>query len=177
MGQRKVFPECKLASTDPRPTAETGLQAILLVNGQLTVYTNGLATTGTEDGGAGVIVTFGEPADPTVLHRSHLRGAAFTLSFAEEATAMHVSLEWATANHPVNSLTIYTDSQSPLNAIEHRYPVTHHLRSHFNARPGPTTLRWVPGHKEISSKKLADTEAKMAATVVSDPPRTIFHAS
>ncbi len=63
-------------------------------------------------------MTCGDPADPTILHQSHLRGEAFTSSFAEEAAAMQLALEWATANHPENSLTICTDSQSLLKAIE-----------------------------------------------------------
>ncbi len=82
-----MFPEGKLARTDTPLTAETCLQTIHLLDGQLTVYTDGSASAGTKDGGAGVIVTRGDPADPTVLHQSHLRGAAFTSSFAEEAAA------------------------------------------------------------------------------------------
>ncbi len=95
-----------MAPTDPPPTAEACLQTIRLLAGQLTVYIDGWAISGTKDGGAGVIVTCGDPADPTILHRSQLRDAAFTSSFAEEATDMQLALEWATANHPENSLTI-----------------------------------------------------------------------
>ncbi len=72
-GQWKVFPEDKMAPTDPPPTAETCLQTILFLAGQLTVT---------------VIVTYDDPADPTIRHRSYLRGAAFTPSFAEEAAAL-----------------------------------------------------------------------------------------
>ncbi len=106
-GQWKVFPEGKLAPTDPPPTAETCLQTIRLLDGQLTIYTDGSASAGTKDGGAGVIVTRGDPADPTILHQSNLRGAAFTSSFAEEAVALQLALEWATTNHPECTLTIY----------------------------------------------------------------------
>ncbi len=67
--------------TDPPPTAETCLQTIRLLAGQFTVYTDGSASAGTKDGGEGVIVTRGDSADPTILHWSHLRGAAFTSSF------------------------------------------------------------------------------------------------
>ncbi len=126
-----MFPEGKLAPTVPPPTAETCLQTIHLLAGQLTAYTDGSASAGTKDGGAGVIVTCGDPADPTILHRSHLR--SFTSSYADEAAAMKLALEWATANHPENSLTICTDSQSLLKAIERRSPMTHHLRSLLNA--------------------------------------------
>ncbi len=110
-GQWKVFSGGKLESTDPLTAAETCLQTIRLLAGHRTAYTDGLATAGTEDGGAGAIVTCANPADPAILHRSHFRGAAFTSSFAEEAVTMQLTLEWATANHTENSLTICTDSR------------------------------------------------------------------
>ncbi len=113
-----MFPEGKLAPTDPPLTDKTCILTIRLLPGQLTVYTDGSATVGTNDGGAGVIVTCDDPADPTILRQSHLHGAAFTSSFAEEAAAMQIALEWATANYPENSITICTDSQSLLKAIE-----------------------------------------------------------
>ncbi len=116
-------------------------------------------------------------ADPTILHQSHLRGATFTSTFAEEAALMQLALEWATTNHPECTLTICTDSQSLLKAIERRSPVTHHLRSLLNARPGPTSLLWIPGHKGIPGSELADTAAKAAALATSDPPRPISYAS
>ncbi len=62
------------------------------LDGQLTVYTDGSALAGIKDGGAEVIVTRGDPADPTILHQSHLRGPAFTSALAEEAAAMQLAL-------------------------------------------------------------------------------------
>ncbi len=85
-------------------TTETCLQTIRPLAGQLTVYTDGSATAGTRNGGAGVIVTCGYPVDPAILHRSHLRGAAFTSSFAEEAAAMQLTLNWTICN-PTRLLT------------------------------------------------------------------------
>ncbi len=84
--------EGKLAPTDPPPTAETCLQIIHLLASQLTVYTDASVTAGTKDGGAGVIVTRGDPTDPNTLHQSQLRDASFASSFAEEATAMQLAI-------------------------------------------------------------------------------------
>ncbi len=71
----------------------------------------------------------------TCGNRSHLRGTAFTSSFAEEAIVMQLALEWATAKHPGYPLTIFTDSQSLLKAIECWSPVAHQLRSISNTHP------------------------------------------
>ncbi len=68
---------------------------------------------------------------------------------------MQLALEWTTTNYP---FTICTDSHSLLKAIERRSPVTHHLRSLLNARPGPTTFLWVSGRKGIPINELADTK-------------------
>ncbi len=95
-----------------RPTAETCLQTIRLLAGQLTVFIDASATAGVRDGSAGVIVTCVDPAYPTILHRCHLRGAAF----AEGATDMQLAFEWTTAKHPT--------------------PLTHNLHWQANATQG-----------------------------------------
>ncbi len=88
-------------------------------------------------------------------------------SFAEEAAAIQLALEWATDNHPEHSLTICTGSQSLLKAIERRSQVTHHLRSLLNARQ---PSRGEPGHKGIPVNEFTGTEAKIAVTTTSGPP-------
>ncbi len=107
----RCFQKANWHPRTPPLTAETCLQTTRLLNGQLIVYADGSASAGTKDGGAGVIVTRGHPADPTILHQSHLRGAAFTSLFGGETAAMQLALEWVTANHPEYSVTICTDCQ------------------------------------------------------------------
>ncbi len=63
-------------------SAPTCLQTIHVLTSPLTTYTDGSATFETGVGSAGVIMTCGNPAEPTVIHRSHHRGAAFTSSHA-----------------------------------------------------------------------------------------------
>ncbi len=69
------------------------LQTIRLQASQLTVYMGGSTTAGTRVDGAGVIVICSDPADPTTLHRSHVRGVVFSSLFGEEAAAMQLVLE------------------------------------------------------------------------------------
>ncbi len=94
-GQREGFLEGQWATMDPSPTAEACLQTIHLLASQLTAYSS--ATAGTEGGGAGVLVTCGDQADSTIIHRSPLRRAAFASSFAEEVAAMQLALKWTTS--------------------------------------------------------------------------------
>ncbi len=65
------------------------LQTIRLLAGQLTVYTDDSVTAGTNDGGAGEIVTCGDPAKPTILHRSHLRGKSSCFGMGHHQPLTH----------------------------------------------------------------------------------------
>ncbi len=96
--------------------------------------------------------TCGDPADSNILHgRSSRR------------------LEWATAYHPEHTLTICTDSQSLLKAIERQSPVTHHLSWILNAPPDPNTLLWIPGHKGIPGNELAKEPLQPSMELLGPP--------
>ncbi len=136
-----MFPEGKLAPTDPSLTAQVCLQTICLLACQLKVYIDGSATARINDGGAGVTVTCGDPADSTILHWSHLRCAAFTSSFAEEAVP---------SEQPPRALTICTDIQSLLKTIARRSPMTHHLRALDRARQ--SSCRYVGTKESLATR-------------------------
>ncbi len=129
--QWKVFLEGKLVPKDPPLTGEMCLQTTRDLAIQLIVYIDRSTTAGARNGGAGVIVTCGDPVDPAILHRRYLRGAAFVRSsFAEEAAAMQFAMEWAIVNHLGNN------NQLQFKATECQSPMTHHEKSYLNARSG-----------------------------------------
>ncbi len=63
-------------------------------------------------------MTCGHPDDPTILHQSHHRGAAFTSSFAEEADAMQLEKhdQIRTSSPLLQFLTLLTSSH--FNVVE-----------------------------------------------------------
>ncbi len=48
----------------------------------------------TLNGGAGIVVTKGDPANPMTLFTKQQRGAAITSSYDEKKVAMRMALEW-----------------------------------------------------------------------------------
>ncbi len=55
---------------------------------------DGLATAGTQNGGAGMVVTEGDPFNSPPLLAKQTREAAITSSYDEEKAAMPMALEW-----------------------------------------------------------------------------------
>ncbi len=86
------------------------------LNAQFILYTVGSATAGTLNGGAGMVVTEGDPANPTTFLMKQQRGAAITSSYDEEKAAMRMALEWLSPSHA--AAAICTDSQSILKAMQ-----------------------------------------------------------
>ncbi len=78
------------------------------------IFTNGPATAGTLNGGAGMVVTEGDPANPTTLLTKQQRGAAIIPSYDEEKATMRMALKWLLPFHA--AAAICTDSQSLLKA-------------------------------------------------------------
>ncbi len=102
------------------------------------IYTDGSATAGALRGGAGMVVTEGDPANPTNLLTKQRRGAAFTSSYDEEKAVMRMALEWLRPLHA--AVAICTDSQSLLRALQSGSADTTGLRRMLNKRAVKTTL-------------------------------------
>ncbi len=65
-----------------------------------------------------MVATTGDPADPVIIHTSKARGAELTSSCEEEKAALLLALDWARANCPTECISICSDSQSLLKAIQ-----------------------------------------------------------
>ncbi len=99
------------------------------LNARFIIYTDDSATAGTLNGGAGMVVTEGDPANPTTL-LTQQRGAVITSSYDEEKVAMRMALQWLSPSH--GAAAICTDSQWLLKAIQSGTADTAGLRSMLN---------------------------------------------
>ena len=88
------------------------------IDAEFNIYTDGSAQGVTTNGGAGVVITTGDLAKPTIRDKLLVKGAPFRCSFEEESRAMQMVLVWIKnhLNHN-NSVAIYTDSRSLCKAL------------------------------------------------------------
>ncbi len=86
------------------------MQLIREAKAHVTIYTDGSATRGTTAGGAAMVATTGDPADPVIIHTFKARGAVLTSSYKEEKAALVLALDWARANSPTERISICPDS-------------------------------------------------------------------
>ncbi len=83
--------------------------------GTHTIYNDGSAPGGTTASGA---ATVGDPADPVIIHTSKARGGELTSSYKEEKAALLLALDWIRANCPTERISICSDSQYLLKAVQ-----------------------------------------------------------
>ncbi len=89
-GSWEVYPEG--AAPQQANTANLSLQLIQ--------ETKAPVTGGTTTGGAAMVATTGDPADPEIIHTPKARGPELTSSYEEEKAALLLALYWARANCP-----------------------------------------------------------------------------
>jgi len=148
-----------------KAASEARLDAL---NSDLVVYTDGSADAGCRNGGAGVVVTRGPAANPTVLENIRVKGAALTSSFEEEVEAARSAIEWICEKSETDrdsTVTIATDSQSMCKALLAGGPGMDELRNVMDDLPCKVIFQWIPGHSDICGNELADTVAKEATTI------------
>ena len=172
----RVFPALPGLSSKDDPEEKARLLAytrIRELNADLTLYSDGSADGGVKNGGAGVVITSGDPENPTLVETLMKRGSALTSSYAEEHTAMHLAVNWVVKNcTPDTSILIATDSQSLCESLAGFGHDIKELRSKLLSMPQQIAIQWIPGHKNIIGNEWADAAAKRA-TVLDEPPTPI----
>ena len=94
----------------------------------LIIYTDGSASNGTMNGGAGVIVTHHGDADNFVtLQTLTVKGAALTSSYEEEISAIYRALTWIRDECLDEKVLICTDSLSLCQALDAQNADVDHL--------------------------------------------------
>ena len=102
-------PGIKGRSDDHALKRAMSLEQIRSFSADITLYTDGSALAGMEDGGYGGIVTTGDPEDLNIIDESDGVGRKFTSSYLEEH-----ALRWLVSHDddPSRVALISTDSQS-----------------------------------------------------------------
>ena len=167
IGSTRVFPHLPGIcgrNDDSDLTLRVALDHARELNGRFTIYTDGSAGEGTMNGGAGAVITTGDPSAPTVVHVIKEKGARFTCSYEEEVRALEIALDWATEEcSETDSIAVFTDSQSLCEGLLGTSPRLDTLRFRLRNISFELTIQWIPGHKNIPGNNLADETAKLAA--------------
>jgi ribonuclease HI len=137
------------------------------------IYTDG---SGTSDGGAGVVVTCGDPADPQITQTIAVKGAPRTSSYEEEVCAMNTALEYIRANCQEDQVTICTDSLSLCQALTSLNEEVDSTLWRISQCLSTITVQWVPAHCGVPGNEAADQAAK-DATSLEDASRPVSYAS
>ena len=114
LGKVSVFPSLSGVSgrDDNVDTVKISAEKrTIAIGADFNIYTDGSASGGLIDGGAGVVVTRGNPTSPRVVKTIRRRGASFTCSYEEEKRALEEAVHWLQTGVPQNSsVAMFTDS-------------------------------------------------------------------
>ena len=143
----------------------------------LIIYTDGSADAGTTDGGAGVIVTQGDPAALEILETMMVRGAPRTSSYEEEVSAMDSALVWIKDHcDETEKVTICTDSLSLCQALSALNEDVDQTMQRISQCKADISIQWVSAHCGIPGNEAADQAAK-DATKLDNVCRPVSFAS
>ncbi len=149
----------------------SALRRINEIGAYYNIYSDGSASASTKNGGAGVVITTGDPSRPTIVETIQVRGAPLTCSFEEERRAMQTAVEWIEEHlSNTDSAAIFTDSQSICTALRGTSPALYDLRVKINDIRAHIVIQWIPGHCNIPGNDLADLAAKSATTIQGENP-------
>ena len=151
-----------------RAAAEETLRQ--LPDPDIEIFTDGSATAGTENGGAGVVVWEG----PAEVKRIRVPAGRHTSSYTTELHAINEALKYLQQREPVfatpKTVRLCTDSQSALMRLKEgpaeqadKLPDEIWQRLNRLGRKHSIHLQSVPGHAGIPGSEIADEVARQAA--------------
>jgi ribonuclease HI len=154
---------------------EDGGQVILDTPTELTAYTDGSATEGTTNGGAGVIITKGGFTADDIVEQISAPAGKWSSSTQAEILAIKIAAKWLKENiSSWQTVKICSDSQAAIMAINKKGMVeplvhaTNALLGEIITQKGnneAVTLVWIPGHSGLEGNERADLLAKEGGTM------------
>ena len=139
------------------------LSRIRSISPRLVIYTDGSASAGTTKGGAGMVITDGDPDSPRILEVLTVKGAPRTASYIEEVAAMEMACEWMEANCHDERILVCTDSLSMCQSLVALNEDIDHTIKRIAQLSQQVTVQWVPAHVGVPGNEAADVAAKEAA--------------
>ena len=167
--RRNLTVNSTLDGTTGKDDSESNKQAAVEkfindTNPNMVIYTDGSASGGTSNGGAGIVIANNDPRNLVIKQTITVKGASLTCSYEEELQAMLSTSEWIRDHcNRHQSILVMTDSKSLCDALNAHSPSTDYITNTINDCKAKITIQWVPAHCGIPGNEAADQAAKKAA--------------